>query len=406
MTAARRVGVTTAVVFALVIAGGCGNGNDDETATARKSSTRPTNAPSTTPATAPTTTIAPPPPVASLHTVSIALQPVNGDIKKATAMAWKDGDPAAYVVTQTGSVYRLDNGVATVVLDLSGEVPPYQPGSEQGLLGIAFDPRNGRMVLHFDDRNGDTHVVSYAMTNATVDPASRWDILQQEQPGLGHKGGQLAFDRDGNLYIALGDGGGSKGRDAQDMSKLLGAILRITPKLDGPGYDIPPGNPFAGQANVRPELWAKGLRNPWRFSIDAPTGDLWIGDVGEEDIEEIDVMHANQTGANFGWYYYEGTHQRSDDAPPGLTPPVYEYPHETGIAVQGGFVYRGAAVPALAGAYVFGDVNGTMWAMGSDGVVALPTHVAGTLSGFAQGPDNELYAQSLAHGIFKIVPGP
>ena len=260
------------------------------------------------------------------------------------------------------------------------------------------------MFLHFNDRNSTTHIVSYANANGVVDTASRREVLTQEQPGLGHKGGQLLFDASGTLFVALGDGGGSRGRDAQDMAKLLGAILRIKPKLTEPGYDVPADNPFVGQPNVAPELWAKGLRNPWRFSIDTPTGDMWIGDVGEDSTEEIDVIRAGQSGLNFGWYFFEGTRQVSSNAPGEMTPPVYEYPHSTGIAVQGGHVYRGTAIPGLVGAYIFGDVNGTVWALGADGVVALPIRVGGTLSGFGMGPDGELYPQSLSRGIFKITP--
>jgi glucose/arabinose dehydrogenase len=360
-----------------------------------------------TTSTASTTTTQPPPPqpsIAALAGVSVSLVSIVDGIKKATAVAWRAGDAAPYVTSQTGLIYRVDGGIASVVFDLTGEVPAYENGSEQGLLGIAFDPRDGRMFLHFNDRNGDTHVVSYANADGVIDPGSRRDVLFQDQPGAAHKGGQLAFDRTGNLYIALGDGSGSKGHTAQDMTTLLGAIVRIVPKLDGPGYDVPPDNPFVDTPGARPELWAKGLRNPWRFSIDESTGDMWIGDVGESTTEEVDVIPAGAPGLNFGWYHYEGSAAVEDNVPSGMTPPVYEYSHDAGIAVIGGYMYRGEAIPGLSGAYVFGDVNGTVWAMGFDGVVALPIRVEGTLSSFGQGPDGELYACSLSNGIFAIRP--
>ena len=210
----------------------------------------------------------------------------------------------------------------------------------------------------------------------------------------------------GTLFVALGDGGGSRGRDAQDMAKLLGAILRIKPKLTEPGYDVPADNPFVGQANVAPEFWAKGLRNPWRFSIDTPTGDMWIGDVGEDD----DRRDRRDARGSVGARTSVGTSSRapvsgSSNAPGEMTPPVYEYPHSTGIAAyKVGTCTAAPPFPGSSGAYIFGDVNGTVWALGADGVVALPIRVDGTLSGFGMGPDGELYAQSLSRGIFKITP--
>jgi glucose/arabinose dehydrogenase len=191
------------------------------------------------------------------------------------------------------------------------------------------------------------------------------------------------------------------------MGKLLGAILRVRPKLDAEGYDVPEGNPFAGADGVRPELWAKGLRNPWRFSIDRATGDIWIGDVGEEDWEEIDKIPAGTSGQNFGWYWFEGTHERTGGAPDGVVGPVHEYSHgEIGPAVIGGFVYHGDAIPALQGAYVFADMSGPTFARGADGVarLGLPDQAGGVISSLVETPEGELLLLTQRESIYRLVP--
>ncbi len=353
---------------------------------------------------------APRPPAEALRGVRLAVEPFV-DLPELTGMAWRADDPGLYLTSQGGVVSRVVDGQLQPepVIDLTPEVTPLAPGSERGLLGIAFDPLDGRMFLHFTDQNsatgGDTHIVSYEVADGRAIPESRREVLFQEQPGLGHKGGQLVFDPAGNLFAAIGDGGGSNGRDAQDMTKILGSIIRITPRRDGPGYDVPADNPFVGQPDVRPEIWHKGLRNPWRFSIDHPTGDMWLGDVGNSQIEEINHVPAGQKGLNFGWYYFEGTKQHHSDAPAGMTPPVFEYPHSVGPAVIGGYVYRGSAIPGLAGAYLFADLGGTFWAMGADGTVELPLEVGGAVTSFGQGPDGELYVLTLNEGAFRLLLG-
>jgi glucose/arabinose dehydrogenase len=350
--------------------------------------------------------VAPMPSVSALEEVQVDAVPFV-DVANLTGMAWREGDPGIYLATQEGYVHRVVDGdlQPEPVIDLSLEVTPLEPGSERGLLDVAFDPLDGRMFVHYTDRaNSDTHIESFEVHEGGALPETRREVLFEEQPGVGHNGGQLAFDESGNLFVALGDGGGSNGRDAQDMSKIHGAIIRITPRRDGPGYEVPPDNPYVGEPDVRPETWAKGLRNPWRFSIDHATGDLWIGDVGASDIEEINHMPAGESGWNFGWYFFEGTHQRHADAPPGMVPPVFEYPHSVGVAVIGGFVYRGTAIAGLEGAYVFGDLSGIIWALGSDGAVELPVRASGALTSFGQGPDGELYVLTLREGAFRLVP--
>jgi glucose/arabinose dehydrogenase len=339
--------------------------------------------------------------------VAVKIEPTIS-IALLTGMVWNDTEGAYYAISQDGLVHRVDRELSAseVVLDLSAEVSVYEEFSERGMLGIAFDPRDGRLFLDYTDRDAQTHIDSFAMIDGAPDVNDRRSVLFQEQPGAGHKGGQLAFDTDGNLYIAFGDGGGSRGRDAQDMSKLLGAIVRITPKLDGDGYDIPPTNPFATDASIRPEIYAKGLRNPWRFSIDRPTGDIWIGDVGEENWEEVDEIPAGTAGQNFGWYWKEGTHDNADGAIEGLTAPLFEYAHDDyGPAVIGGFVYHGEAIPELQGAYLFADMSGPMFAMGTDGVARLniPRQTNGVITSWVVTPDNELLVITQRDAIYRFV---
>ena len=328
------------------------------------------------------------------------------DIANLTGMVWNHREGAFYAVTQDGFVHRIDEEVTTaeVVMDMSSEVTELLPGSERGLLGIDFDPRNGRMFLHYTDRGDDTNVASYEMVDGKPDPASRRLVLFVEQPGVGHKGGELWFDANGLLYVALGDGGGSRGRDAQDYTKLLGAILRIAPRLDAEGYDVPPDNPYVADPAKRPEIWAKGLRNPWRFSIDPGSGDMYIGDVGEDSLEELNVIPAGTSGQNFGWYFYEASKLRYDGAPAGVVPPIFEYPHTVGPAIIGGLVYYGQAIPALRGAYVFADMTGPIWVLGGEGEVQLPLRQGGVITGWAEGPDRELYVLTLRQGLLRMLP--
>lgn len=366
-----------------------------------------TTAPSTAPPTTTAPRVAAPPAAQPLQALALGLQPI-ADVELATAMAHRDGDPALYVTSQDGRVWRLlDGAEPEVVLDLTGVVSPYETGSERGMLGIAFDPADDRMYVYWTDHQIDSHVESYSIAaTGPADAASKRDVLFIDQPGLGHKGGGMAFGPDGYLYIASGDGGASSGRDAQDYSLLLGGILRIDPKDDGPGYDVPADNPYVGQEGKQPELWAKGLRNPWGFSIDGATGDLWIGDVGNHTMEEIDRAPAGVGGLNFGWYYVEGTEVMHSGAPADVTPPVHAYRHdEVGPAAIGGRVYRGSAIPELVGAYVFGDMSGPMFAIGAgDETVPLDLDADGILSGFGSDADGELYLLTIGAGVFKLVP--
>ncbi len=347
----------------------------------------------------------------SLDEVRIGLQRI-ADLEQPVAMAVRPGDPALYVAEKVGRVVALAPGRAPrVVLDLAGRV---STGSEQGLLGLAFSPDGRFLYVDLTDPAGDTRVLEYRLAGDRIDPDSEREVLRVDQPYANHNGGQLAFGPDGFLYIGLGDGGSAgdpEGR-AQSLDTLLGKILRISPRpADGRPYGIPPDNPFVDTPGARPEIWAYGLRNPWRFSFDRETGELWIGDVGQGAWEEIDVLPSGRAGANLGWDLLEGSHPFEGSAEDARTVlPVYEYPHDGAVcAVTGGFVYRGEAVPALRGAYVFGDFcTGALEALAPRPGRA-PLHrelgpVVPSLASFGEDAEGELYALSLAGPVYRLVP--
>ena len=339
----------------------------------------------------------------------IRLVPV-AELEQPVAMAVRPGDRALYVAEKVGRVVVLSAGLdPRVVLDLTHRV---SLGGEQGLLGLAFAPSGRYLYVDFTDTSGDTHVSEFAFDDDGADLASERQVLFVEQPFSNHNGGALAFGPDGYLYVALGDGGsaGDPMGNAQSLSTLLGKLLRISPRPSkGEPYSIPPDNPFVGQAGARPEIWDYGLRNPWRFSFDTATGDLWIGDVGQSAWEEIDLEPAGSPGgSNFGWDRLEGTHPFEGTAVPGSIPPIFEYEHGDGsCAVTGGYVYRGEQIPDLVGAYVFGDY--CLGVLGAfvplDGratqVRALGPRVD-ALASFGQDARGELYVLSLAGTVFEI----
>ena len=330
------------------------------------------------------------------------------------ALAVRPGDPALYVAEKTGRVVPIRDGhvASRTVLDLSGQV---SLGSEQGLLGLAFSPDGRYLYVNFTDLNGNTNVDGYTMGDGVADPVSRREVLVVDQPYANHNGGDLAFGPDGDLYIGLGDGGseGDPNGNGQSLSTLLGKMLRISPRPSGNvAYTIPPDNPFVGRADARPEIWAYGLRNPWRYSFDSATGDLWTGDVGQNAWEEIDRQPAGAAGGeNYGWNRMEGTHPYAGAAPAGAVPPVYEYSHDGGgCAVTGGYVYRGSAIPDLLGAYVFADFClGRLEAIRMrDGRVVAHAELGVTVpsvSSFGQDASGELYVLSLAGGLYRLAPG-
>jgi glucose/arabinose dehydrogenase len=344
-----------AVVLALVVlvATGCSSG-ERSGAPAATATTSATAAPSTT---APATTANSPAPTGDLAKARVRLQAV-ARLDSPVGMAIRKGDPGVYFIEQTGRVRVLRDGKMdpSLVLDVSSQI---KAGGEQGLLGIAFSPDGRYLYLDYTDTAGDTHIAEFAMGGDRPKPGSQRNLLTIDQPFANHNGGQLAFGPDGNLYIALGDGGsgGDPNGNGQSLGTLLGKILRIAPRPSGGRpYGIPSGNPFVGRAGASPEIWDFGLRNPWRFSFDSATKDLWIADVGQGDWEEIDHEPAGRGGRNYGWNRLEGSHHFKGDPPAGAVGPVLEYNHQGGACtVIGGTVYRGAAIPDLRGAYLYGD---------------------------------------------------
>jgi glucose/arabinose dehydrogenase len=329
-----------------------------------------------------------------------------------------------FIVDKTGTIRIVKDGtlLPAPFLDISGQV---SGGSEQGLLGLAFPPdyaSTGRFVVHYTDPAGDTRVSVFQVSaNADIaDGSSEQVILTADQPFTNHNGGQIAFGPDGFLYLGLGDGGGSSDPEGrgQDLSELLGSILRVDVQ-SGTSYTVPPDNPFVGQQPTsRPEVWSYGLRNPWRFSFDRANGDLYIADVGQNNLEEVDVAPAASgggKGVNYGWNIMEGNQcyggGQCDQT--GLTSPTFEYTHAEGCSIIGGYVYRGSAVPALQGLYFYGDFC-QRWVHSfryQDGTATEVTNwpalrTTSSLTSFGEDAAGELYVLESGGRVSKIVAGP
>lgn len=347
------------------------------------------------------------PPIAQLAQLNVTLTPLL-QIEHLLGMAWSQKAESFYLITQDGQVFRApaDFSTSDMVLDLTAEVSPFVYGSERGLLGVAINPIDGRLFLNFTDLSNNSHIVSFAIVDGRPDPASRREVIAIEQPGLSHKAGMLVFDDTGTLYASFGDGGGNAGRTSQDYQSLLGSILRIIPNPDADGYTVPADNPFVGDPDKRPEIFAKGLRQPHRFTLNRANGEIWIGEVGENTMEELNRIPPGTSGQNFGWYFYEGFGRRSPGGQ-GLTftEPLYQFEHPGWIAIIAGYVYHGTKIPQLRGALLIGDMTGPIHAVGSDGIQRLSiTEKGNVLTSFAEGPDGELYTLSLDGGLKRIDP--
>jgi glucose/arabinose dehydrogenase len=409
----RRPAVLLAACVLAVALAACSDGggsssasHDDRRARGTSRSTAPT---STNPASTN--------PAANLGAARVALTKVAAT-QGATALAVRPGDPTLYVAQQGGQVVAVRNGTLdrTPVLDLSGRI---SSGGERGLLGLTFSPDGSKLYVDYTNPQGLPTLAEYPFSNGRVDAASARVLLSVPHPQPNHNGGQITFGPDGFLYMGIGDGGAANdegpghapGGNGQSLDTLLGKILRIDPKPSRSApYTIPAGNPFA-EGGGRPEIWAYGLRNPWRFSFDRSTDDLWIADVGQDLYEEIDFMRAGRgAGANYGWNRVEGRHAFRGSAPPNAVPPVLELAHSNGYcAVVGGFVYRGARIPDLRGAYVYGDdCNPTISAIRVDrGRVTASRNLGMQLrsvSSFGQDAEGELYVLSLSQGVYRIDP--
>ena len=332
----------------------------------------------------------------------LSLRPFARGLQPLTAIASTPAEPnRLYAVEQVGRIKYLINGrVRGTFLDLRDRVVS---GGEQGLLGLAFSPnyeRNHRFYVNYTDKQGNTRVVEFRSRNGRGLKSTARQLLFVRQPYANHNGGELEFDRAGNLYVGMGDGGsaGDPQNRAQNPAQRLGKLLRSNPLARRPRW----------------QLVALGLRNPWRFSFDRANGDLYIGDVGQGNWEEIDYRAAADIGrlANYGWSVYEGRARFTQRSlgPGELVGPVYVYSHaDNNCSVTGGYVYRGSAVPAAVGRYFFGDYcSGIVWSLKIDGGRATdvrrePFHV-GSLTTFGEDVRGELYFGTGEGRIFKLAP--
>jgi glucose/arabinose dehydrogenase len=327
-----------------------------------------------------------------------------------------DGSGRLFVVEQPGRIRIVqDNQVLPEpFLDLSDLVSCC---GERGLLSVAFHPdyaENGEVFVDYTDVNGDTVVARYQVSAADpsrADPASARIILSVKQPAANHNGGLLLLGpRDGYLYIGLGDGGGGNGQNGQDLSTLLGKILRIDVDRTSAGlpYSIPPDNPFVDQPGARPEIWAYGVRNPWRFSFDRVTGDLWIGDVGSATYEEVNEQPAASPGGeNYGWDLMEGRECRAEGGCDAFVAPVSGFDHDEGCVVTGGYVYHGTGMPELEGIYLFADYcSGRVWGLvrdtGATWTRLDPVETGLRISSFGEDATGELYVVDIQGVIYRL----
>jgi glucose/arabinose dehydrogenase len=292
----------------------------------------------------------------------LRLTPIVRGLDHPVHLTVAPGDSRLFVVEQPGRIRTIENGRVDPepFLDLTDRVSYH---NERGLLSVAFHPRyatNGYLYVDYTDRHGDTRVVRFTARadRRTADPASALEILGVDQPYANHNGGHVLFGPDSMLWITMGDGGsgGDPGNRAQNPHELLGKLLRIDVDHGEP-YSIPRDNPFADGREGRPEIWATGLRNPWRIAFDPPSGLLYIADVGQNKWEEVDVCRYSRPRPNFGWRLFEGNHdyRRESKEPTGLVFPLVEYDHGLGCSITGGVVYRGSRIPALRGRYLYSD---------------------------------------------------
>ena len=322
-----------------------------------------------------------------------------------------DSDDEAVVVTQFGELWRISVSGA-FPMEPFGNLSSFlirPPSSEEGLLGFAFSPtyaEDGYVYVYYTADGPRRSVLArFSVVNGVMAGGSQEVLLEVEQPRPHHNGGQLAFGPDGYLYVGLGDGGGNSDPDlnGQNLEMLLATILRIDVSGEG-GYTIPPDNPFVGQEGAREEIYAYGLRNPWRFSFDRETGDLWVGDVGEGRWEEVNRVEA---GGNYGWSILEGHEclREPNCDRTGLIPPRAVYGRDDGCAIIGGHVYRGKAMPELSGWYIYGDhCTGNVWALNTEdeSEPVLLTRGDVSISSWGELPNGELVAVTFRQEVLHL----
>jgi len=354
----------------------------------------------------------------------VTLRPVVSGLAFPVYLTAPGADSRLFVVEKVGRIRIIKNGrlLSQPFLDISRLV---SKENEQGLLGLAFHPRygtNGIFVVDYTDLGGDVHVATFKVSADPdrADPLSEHFVLRIEKRFPNHNGGEVTFGPDGDLYVGVGDGGsyGDPTGRGQDPRDLLGSLLRVEIHDDG-SLTVPKDNPYAEHPGYRTEIWDTGLRNPWRFSFDRDNGDLYIADVGEITLEEIDVSPSatgGGRGANYGWSMYEGSSCFSTTVPcnpRGMTMPTLEYPHSEGCAVIGGYVYRGAAMPTLQGTYFYADYC-SGWIRSFQYVGGHPTDARewkslpphGAITSFGEDAAGELYLVTQDGNVMKIVATP
>jgi glucose/arabinose dehydrogenase len=418
-------------LLAIAMLAGCASGPEASNPLSSDTNTRvpvptslpPTDAPTpTAPNVAqPTAEASPPPaepaptsaPVASLDQLNLSVQQLDTTFESPVYLTTAPGIEELFVVEKAGRVIVFDQEQSStrVYLDITDRVE--SGGSEQGLLSVAFHPQfpqKNWLFVNYTDENGDTVVSRYTADAERADADSEMVLLNIEQPYRNHNGGQIDFGPDGNLYIGMGDGGsgGDPQGHAQNLQSLLGKILRINVDQGEP-YTIPYDNPWADGADGRPEIWAWGLRNPWRFSFDSVTGDLYVADVGQNTYEEINRQPFDRAGVNYGWNITEGNdcfRSKSCDTD-GLAMPIGVYDHSEGCSVTGGYVYRGEAVARLQGTYLFGDYcSGNVWGLRPTATnqwemqKLLETDI--NISSFGRDHSGELYLLDLNGAIYRL----
>jgi glucose/arabinose dehydrogenase len=358
-------------------------------------------------------------------------QQLASSLQAPTAMAFP-GPNEIWVTEQTGKIRVIKNGklIDQSILNLKSKLPPMNDGyEERGLLGIALHPKfksNKKFYVYYStpssQKSNHTGVLAEYNLSSPLDPGSGRVLLTVEEPDGNHNGGCIQFGPDGYLYVSLGDGGGQGDKhgeigNGQEMNTLPGKILRID--IDtAKGYKIPADNPFVGKPGARPEIWAFGFRNPWKFSFDRATGQLFAGDVGQNEWEEVDIV---KKGGNYGWRLMEGTHcynPAKDCDTTGLELPITEYSHREGISVTGGYVYNGKQIPGLKSKYVFSDwwgpvyylqKTGAKWTRGQITLKGLPE--GRRITGFGEDPSGELFVlinpetgpDNTGGGVYKII---
>ena len=352
-----------------------------------------------------------------------ALTKVAGGLRSPVYVTAAPGDKRLFVVEQEGTIRTVSSGkvAGKAYADLRRFV---DAGGERGLLSVAFHPKfasNGKLYVYFTNKSGNEEIWELrAGKGAASVRSGHRQLLEIEDPEGNHNGGQLQFGPDGMLYFGDGDGGGGGDQhgehgNGQNPANLLGKLGRIDvdKRTGGKPYGIPKNNPFAGRSGWAPEIWALGLRNPWRFSFDRANGDLWIADVGQNAWEEVNHVKRGLAGVNYGWRRYEGRHDFSSDTPivgGKLRGPVAEYSHDDGCSITGGYVYRGPRIAGLSGRYVYADYcSGKMWTLGTSG--GAPRDVSSVASAvglqsivsFGEDGSGMLYVCSAEGTIFRFV---